>query len=54
MTGVTLTIHDQAQGIAPTRDYTYECHSPTRLAEIVQGTVAVMPDTARITAIHVH
>lgn len=53
MTGVTLTIHDQAMGIAPTRDYTFECHSPERLAEIVQGTFDAMPPTARITRIQV-
>ena len=53
MTGVTLTIHDQAKGIAPTRDYTFECHSPERLAEILTGTFEAMPDTARLTRVDV-
>jgi hypothetical protein len=54
MTGVTLTIHDQAKGIAPTQTFTFECHSPERLAEIVQGTFDNMPESARITQIHVN
>lgn len=51
MTGVTITVHDQGRGIAPTQQFTYECHSPERLAEIVQGTFDAMADTARITRI---
>lgn len=54
MTGVTVTVHDQAQGIAPTRDYTYECHSPERLAEILQGTFDAMTTDQRMVSVQVH
>lgn len=51
MRGVALTIHDQAKGIAPTQDFVFECHSPERLAEILQGTFDAMPPTARLTRV---
>lgn len=49
MRGVTLTIQDST--VAHAQQFTYECHSPERLAEIVQGTFDAMADTARITRI---
>lgn len=51
VTGVTLTI-EHLDGKYP-ETYTFECHSPEKLAEIVQGTYAVMPHNARLTRIDV-
>ena len=51
MTGVMLTIENAERGY-PQR-FTFECHSPERLAEIVEGTYAAMSPTERLTEIHV-
>lgn len=51
MTGVMLTIQDSEKAYA--QRFTFECHSPERLAEIVEGTYAAMRPTARLIEIHV-
>jgi hypothetical protein len=51
MNGVTLTINDKAKGVAMTQDFTFECHSSERLAEIVESTIHAMPESARLTRI---
>ena len=54
MNAVMQTIRDEASGnVALAQDFTFECHTPERLAEILSGTFAAMPPTARLTRVYV-
>jgi hypothetical protein len=51
MNGVTLTLTDELTG--RNVDYTFECHSPERLAEIITATTAGLTNHNSLTAINV-
>ncbi len=52
MNGVTLTLRDDLTGVI--RDYTFECHTPERLAHIVTTTTAELAvHHSTLTAINV-
>ncbi len=51
MNGVTLTLRDEQTG--KYQDFAFECHTPDRLAHIVNLTTAQLPDHNSLTAINV-
>lgn len=51
MTGVSIQVLDELTG--QTQSMTYECHSPQRLAQIVNATTSALAPGQTITAIAV-